>query len=430
MNETVIMRRRTFLAAASTGLAASSGCTLRDLRSPRNDVPAGRSEINISASAWPSFHVDSANAGYHPRASGPTDAVAEQWQFAAAETDASVSELAVSETSVYVGDRANVYAIDRTDGSERWRFETGERTYGTPAIADDTVYVRVGDHLVFALAAGTGEERWRFEMERTGDSPDRSGPTVADGTVYVGGTNRTLYALDGRTGEERWGSLHGEEQGPGTVRTPAAVEKAVFVVARQNDVYALDPSDGAEQWHFEATKPGRTTWAQGAPTVAGGTVYVGVRAKEPQLGDAVDGRLYALATDDGAVRWHVDTRYPLGRNIAVDGSTVYASGSASGFGSGGELQALDPADGGRRWRVETDRGVGVPAIVEDTVYAPLTSRHPDRPEEHPFHVAAVATGDGSERWRYPFTDHGSVTTPVVVDETVYAGAGFTVYSLA
>ena len=70
--------------------------------------------------------------------------------------------------TVFVGSEDNrVYAIDQSDGTEQWRFETDGRVLSGPAVVDGTVYVGSYDNYVYALDAADGTEQWRFE---TGDS--------------------------------------------------------------------------------------------------------------------------------------------------------------------------------------------------------------------------------------------------------------------
>src|SRR5947207_2285217 len=49
--------------------------------------------------------------------------------------------------------------------SARWRFDTGDGVYSSPAVVGGVVYVGSDDRNVYALDAATGQERWRFVTE-------------------------------------------------------------------------------------------------------------------------------------------------------------------------------------------------------------------------------------------------------------------------
>jgi outer membrane protein assembly factor BamB len=64
-------------------------------------------------------------------------------------------------------------------------------------VLDDTIYVgvnrnRVAD--VYALDASDGTERWSFDT--IGTDSVNSSPSVADGRVYVGNNDGRIYAFE------------------------------------------------------------------------------------------------------------------------------------------------------------------------------------------------------------------------------------------
>jgi outer membrane protein assembly factor BamB len=81
------------------------------------------------------------------------DGDTELWQFRGDE-GGSGSRPVVAGDIVYVGnDDGNLYAAD---GSERWRFETGETVSSSPAVVDDTVYVGSRDGTLYAISGDEG----------------------------------------------------------------------------------------------------------------------------------------------------------------------------------------------------------------------------------------------------------------------------------
>jgi len=58
----------------------------------------------------------------------------------------------VVDGTVYVGtNEENVYALDTSDGSEQWTFETGDAVHSSPAVVGGTVYVGDFSGSLYAL---------------------------------------------------------------------------------------------------------------------------------------------------------------------------------------------------------------------------------------------------------------------------------------
>src|SRR4029077_6784678 len=125
----------------------------------------------------------------------------------------------------------NFYALDAASGALRWKFATeGERRFAarhlhgagpaaetmpdpfdlflsSPVVSADTVYFGSGDANVYALDASSGTLRWKFH---TGNVVPAS-PAQAGGTLYVGSWDSYFYALDAASGKERWRFKTGED---------------------------------------------------------------------------------------------------------------------------------------------------------------------------------------------------------------------------
>jgi outer membrane protein assembly factor BamB len=133
------------------------------------------------------------------------------------------------------------------------------------------------------------------------------------------------------------------------------------------------------------------------PVVADDTLYV-----------SGGGTLFALATEDGSERWHVD----LGATPSDDTYSVPAiAGDRIYIGTvSGDLLALDTATGQERWRVTTGGEIeGSPAIVDSVLYVGSADGN----------VYALDAATGAERWR-------QVTGPVRVSPAVVAGTVYVV----
>ncbi|MCW2968116.1 MAG: hypothetical protein JWM71_1888 [Solirubrobacteraceae bacterium] len=114
-------------------------------------------------------------------------------------------------STLYIGSfDSNLYALDTATGAIKWKFDTDEHIYSSPALdeaADGTVKAIVfgsTDGSVYAVNPD-GTLKWRYE---TGDVI-RSSPVIGQAPgggeiVYVGNGAGTLFALDAATGRRRW----------------------------------------------------------------------------------------------------------------------------------------------------------------------------------------------------------------------------------
>lgn len=211
----------------------------------------------------------------------------------------------VSDEQLLIGTRYHLYAVDRTDGSALWEYQT----WGTGAIVCDgnTVYVtkrgytvaidiRSGlerwktpidesvypyayaegfvigptpDHpnSVGAINAATGTREWTAEPTEIGGSafpyPYRPSPCIVNGTIYYG--SGPLYALNLTDGTIRWEHSVGITDAE---LTPVSDGSVVYFV-HDDSVRAIDAESGDLRWRVDLS-------AYGAPALIDGTLYVGL----------------------------------------------------------------------------------------------------------------------------------------------------------
>lgn len=135
---------------------------------------------------------------------------AEQWTYRSFGTYISGST-AVDEDSVYFGHtpanappdptrtNAEVFALDRETGEERWAYLTEALEIGSsPAITDDMLYIGAHSQVdeggtgIYALTKD-GAQRWFFEVKERGVG---TSPALLDGVLYFGAADDNLYALE------------------------------------------------------------------------------------------------------------------------------------------------------------------------------------------------------------------------------------------
>ncbi len=241
---------------------------------------------------------------------------------------------------VYVGSADHDFYAINPDGTEKWRFRTGELIDSAAALpADDpaTILVGSGDGYLYRLNKNDGSELWRFDARI---SPRMSynnwfeanvaiGP---DGTIYAGNTNFNYYAItpDGglewvyETGSNAWSAA-----GMGAGR------HHLLGVLR----HVLPCGQPGRQPEMEAAHAG--VHLRLRRRGADGTVYTG----------SFDSYLYALDPDTGKVRWKYKTADHIYSSAALLEDDTQTR--AIIFGStDGIVYALDP-QGELLWQYDT-----------------------------------------------------------------------------
>ncbi|MFF4039649.1 PQQ-binding-like beta-propeller repeat protein [Streptomyces sp. NPDC001816] len=125
----------------------------------------------------------------------------DRWRIAT-EARSSVEPVLVAAGHVHVGSGKGLYTLDAVTGTPKWRFQAGGDVVGSPSVAEGRIHFGSTDHLLYTLKADDGRLRWKLATggEITGS------PVVKDGVVYACSKDRCVYALDA-------------EKGTGTART-------------------------------------------------------------------------------------------------------------------------------------------------------------------------------------------------------------------
>ncbi|MER6063529.1 serine/threonine-protein kinase [Streptomyces sp. NPDC001792] len=125
----------------------------------------------------------------------------DRWRIAT-EARSSIEPVLVAAGHVHVGSGKGLYTLDAVTGTPKWRFQAGGDVVGAPAVAEGRIHFGSTDHLLYTLKSDDGRLRWKLATggEITGS------PVVKDGVVYACSKDRCVYALDA-------------EKGTGTART-------------------------------------------------------------------------------------------------------------------------------------------------------------------------------------------------------------------
>jgi outer membrane protein assembly factor BamB len=235
--------------------------------------------------------------------------------------------------TIYVGsDDSNLYAIN-PDGSQKWRFTTGDWVRSSPAIgADGTIYVGSRDGNIYAITEAPdytlaisstdggsvtepGEGTFTYDGGTTVElvaQPDEgylfanwTGDVYTVDDVYAPATTITVYgdlSITANFGEMGPWPMFGQNPqrtgrspysgpevpyqkwsfttGDSVFSSPAiGADGTIYVGSGDNNLYAINP-DGSQKWSFTTGD-----WVDSSPAIgADGTIYVG----------SDDGKLYAI----------------------------------------------------------------------------------------------------------------------------------------
>ncbi|MEU6660578.1 PQQ-binding-like beta-propeller repeat protein [Streptomyces sp. NPDC046821] len=280
-----------------------------------------------------------------------------------------------------------------------WRFRMSNDVWGTPAVADDLVYVTSFE--VHALDVSTG--RRRFKTRDVAWSM-----AVTDGRIHAS-DGPTLYALDAREGHDLW-----RLQSDAWVYSLSADHGTVVTGTRGGGVQAWEAVNGDKLWELTGAQTDFESPVAG-PVIHDGTVYVWK-----------DARLRALEARTGEERWS----YPIGDAASCGGVPVRLTQASDGYvyvAAGTRVLSIDVASGHVRWHFEAPAVflcppafVPGPAVTGGGVYL----------ADHLGTVYALDATDGRDRWRIATEPRPSSVEPVLVAHGhVHVGSGQGLYTL-
>lgn len=279
-----------------------------------------------------------------------------------------------------------------------WRTAVGagRNEFLQPVVAENAVYAAAADGAVVRLAPETGQVVWRTDTKAR-----ISAGVGSDGfTVAVATARGEVIAL-GADGKELWRTQVG-----GEMRSPPLVGRGLVVV-RSTDyrITALDAASGKRRWTYQRATIPLTLRGLTELVYAGDLVIAGFPG----------GRLVALGSANGAVRWDIPVSEPRGateveRLTDVVGAPLVIGNEVCAASYQGRVACVDAANGNLRWGSEISAGAG-PAGDDRRVYVADSKSN----------VVAFNRAAGSTAWRQEKLLHRDLSAPLALRRAVVLG---------
>jgi len=220
---------------------------------------------------------------------------------------------------------------------------------GWPGLAADesTAYLAHNRH-IYAVNLSNGLEKWRFPVEQDNKRSFYATPTfTTDGQLLAGSYENILFSLDPATGVQKWSFAEANDR---FIAAPLAIEQGIFAANANNSLYALD-LQGTQRWVFPTTGP---LWAKPVADPDCKCIYL----------PSMDHKLYSIDAQTGDTNWLTeDLQGSIVGTPAYDSGRLYIGTFAN------ELIALNASDGRVVWRTPTSDWVwGGPIVQEGVVY--------------------------------------------------------------
>ena len=201
-----------------------------------------------------------------------------------------------------------LYSLSPSDGSINWTFaDAKDRWIGSAAVSDTMIFAPSADFNLYALNM-KGELKWKFRAE----AAIWSQPVVDAKRVYAASLDHTVYALNISSGKLEWSSkLDGGILGS----LALGADGKLYASTLGGNVFALNSTNGKTIW-----KHSLSSWIWSGPVIADGNVFTG---------DSV-GKFVSLQADTGKENWAIQPDgATLGSALVLPDMVVFGTESGS-----------------------------------------------------------------------------------------------------
>jgi outer membrane protein assembly factor BamB len=279
-----------------------------------------------------------------------------------------------------------------------WRTNVGPArgAFLQPAVLENAVFAASADGTVMRLGPASGEVVWRADVKGR-----ITGGVGSDGFIVAVGTSRGEVVTLGADGKPMW-----RAQILGEVQAPPLVGRGLVVV-RGSDfrLTAFEAETGRRRWTYQRATTPLTLRGPSELAFAGDLVVAGFPA----------GRMVALSSTNGAVRWDVAVSEPRGateveRLADVLGQPLVAAGDVCAASFQGRVACFEAGNGAPRWARELSAGTG-PGGDEQRVVAVDAKSH----------VHAFSRTAGASAWQQQKLSNRALSAPLVLRRAVIVG---------
>jgi outer membrane protein assembly factor BamB len=168
--------------------------------------------------------------------------------------------LTVDGAHIYLGsEKAQVYALNTSDGSIAWQSKAAGEVISRPVVSDGLVLVHTSNGQLQAFDETDGAVKWTVNLDMPALSlRGESAPAVAFGAAIVGGDNGRVSAVLMKQGQLIWQQRISQATGATEIdrlsdvdTTPVIVNGVVYALAYNGNLTALDLRSGQIMWKRE-----------------------------------------------------------------------------------------------------------------------------------------------------------------------------------
>ncbi|MEO5867022.1 MAG: PQQ-binding-like beta-propeller repeat protein [Sphingomonas sp.] len=251
---------------------------------------------------------------------------------------------------------ARLWVAQITGGSDR------ERLAAAPVVSGNKLFAMDVNGTVHALDAATGRALWSTAIasddKHTRGARFGGGVTFDNGSVYATDGLGDVAALNADTGAQVWKV----KPGAPLRGAPTVAGGNVYVLSQDNQLYALQQSDGKKTWSAAASVESQGVFGVAAPAVSQGTVVAGFSSGELGAYRYENGRaLWQDALSRSSISTSVSSLADIDADPVIDRGTVFA------LGQGGRMVALEIVSGQRLWE-QNFAGISTPAVAGEWVF--------------------------------------------------------------
>lgn len=233
-----------------------------------------------------------------------------------------------------------LYSLDLTSKVEKWEFTAKDRFVGSPLITPEGIYAASADDHLYALDF-TGKLLWSFATQ----GPNWSTPATNTqcNCIYLASMDNYLYALDAKTGSQIWKT----NLGAAMVGTPAwGTDNTLYIGNFGSQMFSVDAQTGKVRW-----KTSLQGWVWGGPVVDGTSLYFG----------DLNGNFYSLQTSDGKIIWQIKSDGPITASPLVTTDAIYFTTEA------GSLNAINRNSSAKWSQAVGGKIYTPPLLVNNTI---------------------------------------------------------------